>query len=120
MRIIVAAALLGAIGTSPAWAQDTSDTGLPEEPLSTVDADGDGFSPAQGDCDDTEPSAFPGAEEICFDQIDNDCNGLYDQGCDGRVQFATLRGGGGCTGGTGVGNTAFVFLPFLLLFRRRA
>jgi len=98
----------------------TTDTGTP---LSPIDGDGDGFSPAQGDCDDEEPLAYPGNEEVCADRIDNDCNGLYDDGCDSRVQFGTLRGGGGCTGGTGVGNTAFVFLPLLpllLVGRRRA
>ncbi len=118
--------LLGAV---PAWAfNPTGDTGYgtPTDtgiPLSTEDADGDSFSPAQGDCDDDDPLAYPGNEEVCGDRIDNDCNGLYDDGCDSRVQFGTLRGGGGCTGGTNVGNTAFIglpILPLLLLKRRRA
>jgi hypothetical protein len=106
-------------------AGDTADTGTGGDtpPLSTVDGDGDNFSPAQGDCDDEDPLAYPGNEEVCGDRIDNDCNGLYDDGCDSRVQFGTLRGGGGCTGGTGVGNVSFVFLPLLpllLVGRRRA
>jgi hypothetical protein len=43
----------------------------------TFDADGDGFSPAQGDCDDSDPRTFPGALEVC-DGRDNDCNGAVD------------------------------------------
>ncbi|NIU02263.1 MAG: hypothetical protein GWN01_15575, partial [Nitrosopumilaceae archaeon] len=43
-----------------------------------VDNDGDGF-PTGLDCDDSEPNAFPGNPEI-EDGIDNDCNGLIDDG----------------------------------------
>ena len=58
-----------------------------------VDADGDGVGDAlltdcaqfdqsvaaSGDCDDSDPLAVPGREEAC-DGIDNDCNGLVDDG----------------------------------------
>lgn len=40
--------------------------------VSVDDADEDGFSPAQGDCDDGNPNVYPGADEIC-DGLDNDC-----------------------------------------------
>ena len=43
------------------------------------DADGDGFAVVQGDCDDAEPAIFPGAPELP-DSIDNDCDGLIDEG----------------------------------------
>jgi len=43
--------------------------------LSTVDGDGDGFSPADGDCDDENASVNPGASEIC-DLLDTDCDGI--------------------------------------------
>ena len=41
----------------------------------TDDADGDGFTEADGDCDDTLPSVFPGATEVCENQLDDDCDG---------------------------------------------
>ncbi|MFT5685135.1 MAG: hypothetical protein ACI8RZ_006084 [Myxococcota bacterium] len=60
-----------------------------------ADADGDGAGdpdggvescdPKQGyvetgeDCDDTNPTAFPGGEEVC-DEADNDCDGTVDEG----------------------------------------
>ena len=43
--------------------------------LSTIDGDGDGFSPAEGDCDDENPAVNPGAAEIC-DELDTDCDGI--------------------------------------------
>jgi hypothetical protein len=39
------------------------------------DNDGDGYTPAEGDCDDTEATIYPGATEVCGDGIDQDCNG---------------------------------------------
>ncbi len=47
----------------------------PEE----VDSDGDGFSIAQGDCDDEDASINPFAEELC-DNLDNNCNEEEDEG----------------------------------------
>ncbi|HXV59338.1 MAG TPA: MopE-related protein [Vicinamibacteria bacterium] len=55
------------------------------QPVCT-DADGDGFfAEIEGcgttDCRDSDPSVFPGAPEVCGDGIDNDCDGLIDEGC---------------------------------------
>jgi hypothetical protein len=44
----------------------------------TGDYDGDGFTEIDGDCDDNEPLAYPGADEVC-DGIDNDCDGDADE-----------------------------------------
>jgi len=41
------------------------------------DWDRDGYAEMDGDCNDLDPSIFPGAVEIC-DGIDNDCNGSVD------------------------------------------
>ncbi|RMA58914.1 putative metal-binding motif-containing protein [Ulvibacter antarcticus] len=52
-----------------------------------IDEDGDGFVTELnecvpgGDCDDTEATTFPGAEEICGDGIDNNCDGDIDEDC---------------------------------------
>ena len=39
------------------------------------DKDGDGYTEIQSDCDDNSADVYPGAEEICGDGIDQDCNG---------------------------------------------
>lgn len=49
------------------------------------DADGDGFTECgdeatPGDCDDADAAVHPGAEEVDADLLDNDCDGLVDEG----------------------------------------
>lgn len=52
------------------------------------DADGDGYTVDQGDCDDQDWSRYPGASEgggssgTTGDGIDNDCDGVVDEGTD--------------------------------------
>ncbi|MBM4398626.1 MAG: hypothetical protein FJ087_23435, partial [Deltaproteobacteria bacterium] len=78
---------------------DDCDGGVDEGVLSTFrrDADGDGFGNAAvttqacsvpvgyvadaTDCDDTRASVHPGAAEVCYNAIDDDCNGTVDQPC---------------------------------------
>ncbi|MFH1532577.1 MAG: MopE-related protein [Pseudomonadota bacterium] len=45
------------------------------------DLDGDGFTPADGDCDDEDATVNPGMPEICGDFTDNDCDDGVDEGC---------------------------------------
>lgn len=41
----------------------------------------DGYVMQTGDCSDDDAAVNPGAEEICGDSIDNDCDGLVDEDC---------------------------------------
>ena len=43
----------------------------------SLDDDGDGVPEDEGDCDDSDPTSYPGAPELC-DLRDNDCNGILD------------------------------------------
>lgn len=56
------------------------------------DEDGDGVTACGGDCEPENDSVYPGAEEVCGDDIDQDCDG-EDLPCGG--------GDGGGTGGWG-------------------
>lgn len=44
-----------------------------------IDNDGDAFTMNQGDCDDTDPLTYPTAFDS-NDGIDNDCDGIIDNG----------------------------------------
>lgn len=88
--------LISPDGTEHCDGRDEDCDGLVDEdttdgPTWYVDADGDGYGdpasafvscevPADGiatedDCDDTRDDVFPGAEEICEDEVDQDCDG---------------------------------------------
>ncbi len=42
----------------------------------SADADGDGWTTAQGDCDDNDPKVHPNATDYCGDDRDQDCDGV--------------------------------------------
>ena len=48
-----------------------------------IDGDGDGVTPADGDCDDSDPYVYADAPGRC-DGVDNDCDGVTDTYC-GRL-----------------------------------
>ncbi len=74
----------GCRGDDTAPVDDSSEeTGDP-----TVDADNDGY-PASEDCDDEDPDVNPGAEEICGNGVDDDCDGTAnDCGLSGLVPLS--------------------------------
>jgi Putative metal-binding motif len=56
-------------------------TGVVRPDIDCIDADGDGYTTCEGDCDDFNASIYPGAAEICNGKDDN-CNGEIDEGAD--------------------------------------
>ncbi|MFT3692806.1 MAG: putative metal-binding motif-containing protein [Kofleriaceae bacterium] len=50
----------------------------------TADADHDGQTVAQGDCNDHDPDIYKGHAEICGDGKDNDCDGVADRTVDAQ------------------------------------
>ena len=64
--------------------EDTSvvaaDTGAPWWDASPDDADDDGVSRADGDCDELRADVHPGAQDHTCDGVDQDCDGVVDGG----------------------------------------
>lgn len=60
-----------------------TDTDDPDTVPDPEDVDSDGF-PAGEDCDDLDPSVYPGAPEILWNGVDDDCDGRVD--ADGRFE----------------------------------
>lgn len=64
-------------------AEDACDSGpAGHDSLPPVDADGDGVS-NEHDCDDADPAAYPGATEVPYDGVDQDCDGQDEVDLDG-------------------------------------
>lgn len=77
-------------GMTGCWSNNNCGEAVPDNFSSTqslcndpiVDNDGDGFD-STVDCNDDNPNINPGAMEIC-DDLDNNCNGLIDEGLDSQ------------------------------------
>ncbi len=73
--------------------------GCGTEWTATYDADGDGWTVAQGDCDDnpeTGAAIHPGAEDTGYDGVDADCAGDNDNDLDKDGHDAVEAGGDDC------------------------
>jgi hypothetical protein len=73
----------GAVGCIPYYVDNDGDGfGVFETKKCLCDdANGAGTSIKFGDCNDNDPLLSPGAGEVC-DNVDNDCDGIIDEGCD--------------------------------------
>ena len=58
-----------------------------------ADADRDGVTVAEGDCDDADGATYPGADELC-DGLDNDCDRAADEGLEEEVWYLDADGDG--------------------------
>ncbi len=73
-----------------------SDVGAYGGPGAEVeDSDGDGWAAGE-DCDDSDPDINPGAEEVWYDGVDQDCDGADDYDADGDGHVAEEYGGADC------------------------
>ena len=75
---------------------DTDDTADSGDTGPTDDLDGDGYTEADGDCDDTEPAVNPGATETWYDGVDADCAGDSDYDADGDGFDSDAHAGDDC------------------------
>lgn len=77
------------------------------------DFDGDGFSSAEGDCNDSDATIHPTAPEKC-DARDNNCDGLQDEGvnCQGTIATVAGNGSAGYSGDGGLAYLAQLSAPF--------
>ena len=71
--------------------------------LGLDDADGDGLSEAEGDCNDNDATIFPNATETWYDGIDSDCVGDSDYDSDGDGHISSDWGGTDCDDSMGIG-----------------
>ena len=62
------------------------DTAADDDVTDPDDADGDGFTATEGDCDDADPSVHPDADEGCDDDLDSDCDGHDSAGCTVEIE----------------------------------
>ncbi|MEL6341807.1 MAG: MopE-related protein [Myxococcota bacterium] len=77
------------------WYRDADRDGFGDSDASVTGCDRPpGYVREDGDCDDESELAYPGAEEICADSVDNDCDGdVSECALFGEVEFDALLTG---------------------------
>ena len=81
-------------------------------------------SPQEGDCldnpnDSRSVDVNPDREEACDDLVDNDCNGLVNDGCSDTTRYATVQGGSSCAAAGGAALSGLALLLALPIALRR-
>ncbi len=93
---------------------DNDCNGVGDDGRSTADEDGDGFSQADGDCNDHDATIGPFRGDVAGDRKDNDCDGWADNGPDDEDNDgdgycenggADYNGDGVCRGPTEIGGS---------------
>jgi alpha-tubulin suppressor-like RCC1 family protein len=76
----------------------TGDQGVtpPDDTGPTTDLDRDGFSLAEGDCDDENENVYPGALDVVGDEVDQNCDSVDGLDADGDGHAGTGTGGLDC------------------------
>ncbi len=102
------------------WYEDADDDGFgvwetAVEDCGTVD----GHSLEAGDCDDTDDTIYPGADEVLGDDIDQDCDGEADGAGEGNNGGKKDKDDGGCGCDNSSGSQSWIALLGGLLFLRR-
>ena len=72
------------------------DSKEPSGEVLTEDADGDGVSEEEGDCDDSNPNISPSATDLVGDEIDQNCDGVDGMDLDGDGYASEVSGGDDC------------------------
>ncbi len=108
-------------GLEEIWYEDADGDGFGVWDSTVMDCDDvDGFSPDAGDCDDSNDTVYPGAEDIEGDLIDQDCDGVADGANDGTAVGRKGEDDGGCGCDSSAGSPGWLpLLGALFAVRRR-
>jgi hypothetical protein len=86
-------------GTEICDSVDNDCDGDIDEDTPCVDDDGDGLSEDEGDCNDTDATVAPGLSEVPGNGVDDDCDGVADDGAGDVDGDGVTEAGGDCNDG---------------------
>ncbi|MFT5681708.1 MAG: hypothetical protein ACI8RZ_002614, partial [Myxococcota bacterium] len=69
------------------WLEDADGDGYGSGSAATLCSAPEGHVTQDGDCDDTDATVHPAAEDDCTDTIDSDCDGSTNDGIDGSLWY---------------------------------